>query len=233
LTAFAALKWLWTRLPESVREAGDRTPVGELRNRVRRIVGRNEMYGHGYFEEAEKTTRASAGVIAATVCDELAPASALDVGCGTGAVLAALQTRGVRVFGIDYADAALDFCRERGLEVRKVDLEAETLPLLERTFDVVISTEVAEHLDARHADRYVGLLCDSAEGAVVFTAATPRQGGYDHVNEQPHGYWISKFERRGFVYDATRSGRWRDMWRDGGAADWYWRNVMVFLRTSR
>jgi SAM-dependent methyltransferase len=231
MTAFAALRWLWTRLPEPVREAAERTPVGQLKNRVRRIVGRSEMYGYGYFEEIEPTSRASAGVIAATLCEELAPASVLDVGCGTGAVLAALQRRGVRVFGIDHADSALDFCRERGLEVSKVDLEAATLPPLGRTFDLVISTEVAEHLDARHADRYVGLLCDAADATVVFTAATPGQGGYDHVNEQPHGYWIRQFERRGFMYDASRSGRWRDLWRDGGAADWYWRNVMVFLRT--
>jgi SAM-dependent methyltransferase len=232
LSVFAVLKWLWTRLPEPVRDAAERTPVGHLKNRVRRLVGRSEMYGYGYFEELEPTTRSSAPVIAATVGEELAPTSALDVGCGTGAVLAALQSRGVRVVGIDYADAALEFARERGLEVRKVDLEAETLPPLERTFDVVISTEVAEHLDARHAERYVRLLCDSAEAAVVFTAATPGQGGYDHVNEQPHGYWISKFQRRGFVYDASTSRRWRDLWRDGGACDWYWRNVMVFLRTG-
>lgn len=231
MTAFAALKWLWTRLPAPVREAAERTPVGQLKNRVRRIVGRSHMYGYDYFEAIDPTSRASAGVIAATLCEELAPSSALDIGCGRGAVLAALQTRGVQVFGIDRADSALDFCRERGLEVRKVDLEAATLPSLGRTFDVVISIEVAEHLYARHADRYVGWLCDAADRTVVFTAATPGQGGYDHVNEQPHRYWISQFKRRGFVYDTTRSGRWRELWREGGAADWYWKNVMVFLRT--
>jgi hypothetical protein len=36
---------------------------------------------------------------------------------------------------------------------------------------------------------------------VIMSGATPGQGGYHHVNEQPREYWIDKFAEYGFTYD--------------------------------
>ena len=155
---------------------------------------------------------------------------ALDVGCGTGALLEALKKRGcAQVFGLEYSDAALTYCRERGLEVRQFDLERDQF-CDDRTFDVAISMEVAEHLPARMADTYIELI-NQLSDRIVFTAATPGQGGDDHVNEQPHSYWIAKFNARGFAYDAERSARWQAEWYERDIAECYAKNVMLFRRT--
>jgi glycosyltransferase involved in cell wall biosynthesis len=87
--------------------------------------------------------------------------------------------------------------------------------------------EVAEHIPARLADSFVNLLC-SYSSIIVFSAATPGQGGTDHVNEQPHEYWIEKFWQRGFGWDKDRSIQWRSIWRQKGTASWYSKNLMVF-----
>jgi hypothetical protein len=88
--------------------------------------------------------------------------------------------------------------------------------------------EVAEHLPARVAERYVGLLAGLAP-VIVFTAAPPGQGGADHVNEQPPSYWIEKFSRRGFAHDEARSRAWRARWKASGKVQgWYYRNLMLF-----
>ena len=69
----------------------------------------------------------------------------LDVGCGTGANLLMLSKYG-EAEGVDIAEDALAFCRERGLD--KVRLGAgEELPYEDGTFDLVTAFDVVEHMD--------------------------------------------------------------------------------------
>ena len=63
---------------------------------------------------------------------------------------------------------------------------------------------------------------------IVFTAATPGQGGDDHINEQLHSYWVAKFQAAGFAYDERLPSRWSDSWRDKAVvASFYHRNLMI------
>ena len=74
--------------------------------------------------------------------------SVLDVGCGTGANLAALQHEfGFSdVVGIDLSAKALEVARERVQgELRVLDVLHE--PPLDRTFDLVLSSQVIEHVE--------------------------------------------------------------------------------------
>ena len=68
----------------------------------------------------------------------------LDVGCGTGANLEMLSQFG-SAEGVDVSDEALEFCRKKGLTVRKG--LAETLPYPDETFDITTALDVVEHLD--------------------------------------------------------------------------------------
>ena len=135
------------------------------------------------------------------------------------------------VFGVDYSDAALMYCRARMLGVAKLDLERDACDI-GRTFDVAISMEVAEHLPGSVADRYVDFLV-SLSNIVVLTAAPPGQGGTDHVNEQPASYWITKFQQRGFEQDEGLSQRWGETWKAAGnVASIYYKNLMVFRKCT-
>ena len=197
-----------------------------------RLHTHDERYHPAYYEDwVEGPAVRSAEKISETIVDELAPVSVVDVGCGTGALLEALRQRGCRVMGLEYSAEALRYCGQRRLDVRKFDLLVDE-PSDDWAFDVAISMEVAEHLPKRVADRYVGLLSGLAD-TIVFTAATPGQGGQDHLNEQTHEYWISKFEDRGLCYDQRSSMRWREHWRESNVvARWYWRNLMLFRREN-
>lgn len=68
----------------------------------------------------------------------------LDVGCGTGAVMEFLKSRG-DVSGVDMSDEALAYCRQKGLKVEKG--LANEIPYKENTFDAVFALDVLEHLD--------------------------------------------------------------------------------------
>jgi len=102
-----------------------------------------------------------------------------------------------------------------------------TTPLrLERTFDLVINLEVAEHLPPDAARTLV----DSLTGlgpVVLFSAAIPLQGGTHHVNEQWQEYWAALFLEHGFVaVDAVRPR----IWANPSVAYYYAQNCLLFVR---
>lgn len=93
---------------------------------------------------------------------------------------------------------------------------------------------MAEHLYAKHADKLVETLTRSARHAIYFTAAPPGQGGLDHVNEQPHEYWIEKFNVHGWMLDAKKTVDVRELLlRVIREQHWYTHNSMVFIPTAR
>ncbi len=82
------------------------------------------------------------------------PGRALDVGCGDGDFLAHLRRRGWEVIGLELSAAAAGRARERGLEVREVELEGAGFA--PASFDLVTLWHVLEHLpDPRRALREV------------------------------------------------------------------------------
>lgn len=189
-----------------------------------------ETYDAEYYEFIEYTSVYSQNAMANSIVRDLAPGTVVDLGCGTGALLEALRSRKVRVAGLEYSDAALAYCKKRRLRVHKFDIARHCLPKKLRRRDVALSFEVAEHLPPELADQFVNTLA-AASDTVVFSAATPGQGGTDHVNEQPHEYWIDKMRALGFHLDEDLTRRWRDEW-CGCTANWYHMNVMVFHRRA-
>jgi len=197
---------------------------------LRRFV-RNRLVRPGYspafFDHLDEMQAASYDVMAASIVEQLHPRFVVDVGCGSGALLAALASRGVRTLGLEGSPAGVACARRRNIDVRLADL---TQPFTVEPCDAVISLEVAEHLPETAADRFVASLA-SAAPHIVFSAATPGQGGHDHINEQPHGYWLEKFSVHGFGADEETTEAVRQHWRDRGVASWYCKNVF-FLRGS-
>lgn len=125
------------------------------------------------------------------------PTSWLDVGCGMGAALNYVIKSGIAAEGIELSSLAIE---QSGLRkvIHQLDL---TEPIyLEKQFDVVWCYEVAEHLESRFANQFLENLCRHGN-FVVFSAATPGQGGDGHVNEQPPTYWIDKMKDLGFDLD--------------------------------
>jgi len=215
-----------TCLPASVR---DSSIVAELRER---FLWHGWFYDSDYYErDVEGAAVRSAGTIADSILSAFVVTRVVDLGCGTGALLEALRDRGCEVLGLEYAEAALKYCRDRRLDVAKFDLERDSFND-DRTFDVAISMEVAEHLPRAAADRYVDLLT-RLSGIIVFTSAPPGQGGVDHVNEQPPSYWLDKFRQRGFEHDEELSQRWRETWKAKGDVEgWYYQNLMTLRRVG-
>ncbi len=186
----------------------------------------NSIYNHDYYEQmVEGPSAMSAAVMAASMLDAFHPRIVIDVGCGTGALLDAFRHQNCEVYGLEYSDAGLAYCHNRQLPVQKFDVTRDHLN--GPRYDLAVSFEVAEHLPSWAAARYVDLLCKLSP-LVAMSAATPGQGGTDHINERPHSYWIEKFEKRGHSFDKSSSARLAAQWKAAGTACWYSDNILVF-----
>lgn len=186
------------------------------------------MYDFSWHKHHGDMTSASA-VKTLTRLREIAPfASVLDVGCGDGRWLAASMSLGVNdIQGVDGPWTDLADMMIPGETVRIHNLSDSFS--LERTFDLAMSMEVAEHVAPSSADRFVANLTRHSD-FVLFGAAIPHQGGFRHINEQWQSYWRDRFAGQGYVaFDPLR----RALWDEPDVHYWYKQNMLVYVRESR
>lgn len=69
----------------------------------------------------------------------------LDIGCGTGATARMLKEHG-EVVGLDFSQLALNACESRGI-TNLIHGSATSIPLADNSVDVIVATDILEHLD--------------------------------------------------------------------------------------
>lgn len=186
------------------------------------------LYNEQFYRSITDSARSSAREILPHLKDWLQPASVIDVGCGIGTWLSVWRELGItNVLGVDGA-----YVDQSRLEIPREQFHAFDLqqPLqLNRTFDLVMSLEVAEHLPPAQAASFVASLTQLGS-VILFSAAIPHQGGTHHVNEQWPEYWVRLFNAQGFVpLDCLRSRFWQNE-----RVEWYYaQNLLIFVREEK
>ena len=184
-------------------------------------------YTDTFYKEMENTNLASARAVVPLVMDLVHPHSIVDVGCGRGLWLKAFAEAGVTsIFGVDGV-----WVKPEDLVIPQGSFESrdfESAFTVGRTADLVVSLEVAEHIEEKVADAFVQALVAVAP-VVLFSAAIPFQGGTSHVNEQWPAYWAAKFKAHGYVpVDAVR----RHVWERDDVSFFYAQNILIFVKES-
>lgn len=164
--------------------------------------------------------------------------SVVECGCGAGWFLHFLQGYGVEdLVGIEAKDSekAIEgiakpsiapFIRFRSLKM--------TINL-KRRFDLAMCIEVAEHVEEKYANLLIKNITRHSD-TVIFSAATPGQGGVGHVNEQPFDYWKEKFKQVGYELDIDATSDFRYFLKSKKSKSghlikkWYINNIAVFSK---
>jgi SAM-dependent methyltransferase len=92
--------------------------------------------------------RRQARMLQGVLRDTPSPASIVDVGCGDGMAtdLAARANPGHRFVGLDWSADALRQAQTRGLTLVRASVESAGLPIASASADVMIMSELIEHL---------------------------------------------------------------------------------------
>jgi SAM-dependent methyltransferase len=123
--------YLWRLVPVAARERVTKRPSlmwakNVLRDSLAMGGDRDDIYNATYYDYVDFMASKSAASLSRMIVDEFRPQTAVDVGCGTGAILAALQDQGVSVLGLEYSRVAVAICARRGLDVRIHDIEGNS-----------------------------------------------------------------------------------------------------------
>lgn len=181
-----------------------RTAPNLTRKNTRRAY--NRVYGDDrLLDEYLAPERLASYEEVAELSARLRPGSVIDVGCGTGNLLQELVARAApeRVVGIDHASAGV---RRAAELVPEAEFRVASLydPGLREEFDLVLCTEVLEHLtNAETAVEQLVKLC-APGGAVVITVPDGASDTWEgHLN-----FWneveLADFLRRHGDVEVTR-----------------------------
>lgn len=185
-------------------------------------------YDAKFYEYASSQAYRSASAVVPHIMSLVSPNSVVDVGCGQGTWLAAFRESGVEdILGIDGSWVDQSHLAIPRQYFRSADISG---PLrVERSFDLVVSLEVAEHLPGASAVSFVESLTGLGD-VVLFSAAIPGQGGEHHVNEQWPSYWSRLFGDVGYVsIDCVRF----EFWNNENIAAYYAQNMFLAVRAER
>lgn len=182
------------------------------------------IYDQEFYDEQKEKSFLSAKRIVPEILKHVNVNSVVDVGCRIGTFLSVFKQLGINdICGIDGA-----YVQNDQLLISKDNFIAHDLNIpinLKRKFDLVVSLEVAEHLDETSADVLINSLV-SLGAVVLFSAAIPYQGGTHHVNLQWQSYWAEKFIKRGYwPVDILR----KRVWDDSNVCFWYAQNTILYV----
>jgi 2-polyprenyl-3-methyl-5-hydroxy-6-metoxy-1,4-benzoquinol methylase len=149
-------------------------------------------------------------------CRRLKANRILDLGCGNGALCAALSKTGADVVGCDPSEDGLTFARHAHPQISFHSLSVYDDPsaLAARKFDAVVSTEVIEHLfQPRSLPR--------------FAFRVLRSGGYLLLSTPYHGY----LKNLALSVTGNWDRHWSPLW-DGGHIKFWSRGTLDALLTE-
>jgi SAM-dependent methyltransferase len=152
--------------------------------------------------------------------------SVLEAGCGLGTNLEIFKRKGADdVIGLDRFPS--DYSLLSGHEYLQHDLSK---PFdLGRKFDLVICTEVAEHLNSGCETKLIQSLARHANKLILFSAAEPNQPGLGHINCRPLANWLSDWQDEGWepiLFDSLA-------FRCASTLSWLRRNAIVLKPKSK
>lgn len=195
----------------------------------------NEIYGKRFFARRDKLAW-RVPYLCNAVIEAFNPKTIVDVGCANGSFVKFWNEHGITAYGIEGSSEAREyFDSDKVLvfDLRKT-FDSENFKINNGQFDLCISLEVAEHIEAQYASCYaynLTLLSD----LLYISAAPPGQKGHYHVNCQPKEYWDWIFKSLGYERDQEKQDRICSClhpWHKKKEMSAYYKNALVYRRRS-
>lgn len=134
-------------------------------------------------------------------------ASVLELGTGAGEITRHFDAAGLDYLAVEGTLAGVQTLKQNGIDSNRIlHANLKFMPYLNRTFDVVMCTEVAEHIEPFFASKIVENCIRHAEIVWFSAADRKRRPHYHHVNEQDIEAWDNLFAHMGFPFYLPLNG---------------------------
>lgn len=185
-----------------------------------------KFYDDTFYKNQINGSYESAKIYASFLCRIFKFKRVVDVGCGRGSWLKAFKDNGADLLvGYDGKWNNQSNMIEQSIKFAGVDLN-KPIKIPKLKFELAISLEVAEHLEEKSARTFVKNLT-ALSSSVMFSAAFTKQGGVNHINEQPHSYWAKIFNDYEYIpYDLFRP----IFWGNPKVENWYQQNTFFYVK---
>ena len=157
------------------------------------------IYNDNFYNKLHKNYNyQSAKIILPIIFEYYKPNSIIDIGCGVGTWLRASLELGIEdIMGID-----CNTIPEEELLIPRKYIQIDNLEthknINNKKYDMVISLEVAEHLEQSASEHFVDTLV-SYGNIILFSAAIPHQVGINHINCHPPKFWFDLFKKHNYI----------------------------------
>ena len=149
------------------------------------------------------------------------PTSVIDIGCGLGTAPLYFHHHGVdNVLGVDLLEPSHVLLESD----QYLQADVTSVPFDENA-DLVVCTEVCEHLQETKAQELIRVVARAAKRVICFSAGEPGQPGSGHINCRPIGYWLDLFKKEGWVPSLRGTSALRVV----SSLSWLSRNGVVLL----
>ena len=143
---------------------------------------------------------------------------ALDIGCGLGGLLIALQSRFNRVYGIDINETYVQWSSKRASSSEVIHASATKLPWSDEWFDLVCATDMFEHInyDEQHlvASEIMRVL---KPGGYAIIIVANRFQILDEHNKVLFGTWLPPSKREFYVKALSKNKNFDKCWERKGS----------------
>lgn len=148
------------------------------------------------------------GGIADRIVSDIQPKTVLDAGCAMGFLVEGLRNLGVEAYGVDISDFAIE---NVDAGIRDYCWQGSIVEPFPRSYDLIVSIEVFEHMEPQDAEVAAKNLCQHTED-IIFSSTPFDYKEATHFNVRPPEYWSELLAKQGFFrdvdFDATFITDW-------------------------
>ena len=150
----------------------------------------------------------------------------LDVGCGFGNLLLALQEEFTQVCGIDIEPTCVEWSKKRAGRAEVIDGSATKIPWQDREFDLIISTDVLEHIPYSEQEMAASEMMRVLKpGGCGYVEVPNRLQIVDEHNFLLFGSWLPDKLRKKYAKFVSKKGAYIQCWERTGRG---WRKLFEF-----
>jgi len=157
--------------------------------------------------------------------------SVIDYGCGAGWFLYYFYKdyKIINIQGIEPNDGIKNVIDKKIINnIKFLSLESDLI--IKEKYDLAMCIEVIEHIDDKFSNIILNNITKNSN-TLIFSAATPGQGGYGHINEREFSYWKNKLENNNnFIFNKPKTKEFRKFLKSEKCCSWYIKNISVFER---